>query len=53
MALREHVFELADEKATRRLGAALAATLRTHLPALPPKVSSWACRATWVPERRH
>jgi tRNA threonylcarbamoyladenosine biosynthesis protein TsaE len=34
VALREHVFELPDEEATRRLGAALAAALRTHLPAI-------------------
>ena len=34
MALREHVFHLTDEEATRRLGAALAAALRSNLPAI-------------------
>ena len=34
MALHEHEFDLPDEDATRRLGAALAAALRTHLPAI-------------------
>jgi tRNA threonylcarbamoyladenosine biosynthesis protein TsaE len=34
VALHEHEFDLPDEDATRRLGAALAAALRTHLPAI-------------------
>ena len=34
MALREHVFHLSDEEATRRLGAALAAALHANLPAI-------------------